>query len=187
MRSLGASAVFDYRASTVVSDISDAAPRPVEGEPSIPLFLDCIGSLKGSVESIAKLAQSGSRVAVLLPIIVQDSTEETKPEYTMDVQAAAPWAKGVDARGVRTHFYLKVSHCDLDVPVGITKTKQNDFFRQHLQSSIMPSMLVKGVIKPNAHRVIEGSTLLERAQKSIDTLRRKEISGERLVWRVADV
>ena len=186
MRSLGASAVFNYRAPTVVGDILDAARRPVGAEPSIPLILDCIGSLKGSVEPIAKLAQSGSRVAVLLPVIVRDSTEDMTPEYAMDVQVAAPWAGGVDAVGVRTHFYLKVSHCYLDVPVGIPNAKQNEFFRQYLQSSIMPTMLAEGIIKPNPRRVVEGSTLLDRAQKSIDMLRRKEASGERLVWRVAD-
>lgn len=41
-------------------------------------------------------------------------------------------------------------------------------------------------MKPNKQRVIEGKTLLERAQKALDTLRRKEVSGEKLVWRVAD-
>ena len=50
----------------------------------------------------------------------------------------------------------------------------------------MPSMLAQGIVKPNAQRIIEGDTMLERAQKAIDTLRRKEASGERLVWRVAD-
>ena len=50
----------------------------------------------------------------------------------------------------------------------------------------MPTMLAQGVVKPNAQRIIEGQTLLERAQKAIDALRRKEASGERLVWRVAD-
>ena len=123
MRSLGASAVFDYRVPTVVRDILDAAPLPVGGEPSIPLILDCIGSLKGSVELIAKLAQNGSKVAVLLPVTVRESTKDTTPEYAMDVQAAAPWAEGVDAVGVRTHFYLKVSHCHMDAPVGIPKAK----------------------------------------------------------------
>ena len=114
IRSLGASAVYDYRTPTVVSDILNASPQSIGGEPTIPLILDCIGSLKGSLESIVKLAQNGSKVAVLLPVIVRDSTEEITPEYAMDVQAAATWAEGVDALGVRTHFYLKVSLCDLD-------------------------------------------------------------------------
>ena len=59
-------------------------------------------------------------------------------------------------------------------------------FRDHLQSDIMPTMLARGVVKPNARRIIEGKTMLERAQRAINALRRKEASGERLVWRVAD-
>lgn len=49
----------------------------------------------------------------------------------------------------------------------------------------MPAMLAQGIVKPNRQRIIEGETLLERAQKAMDALRRKEASGERLVWRVA--
>lgn len=50
----------------------------------------------------------------------------------------------------------------------------------------MPTMLKDGIVEPNPQRIIEGKTLLERAQKAMDALRRKEASGERLVWRVAD-
>jgi len=50
----------------------------------------------------------------------------------------------------------------------------------------MPTLLAEGVVKPNKQKVIEGDTLLERAQKAMDTLRRKEVSGEKLVWRVAE-
>jgi hypothetical protein len=50
----------------------------------------------------------------------------------------------------------------------------------------MPSMLKDGIVKPNEQRVIEGGTMLERAQNAMAALRRKEVSGERLVWRVAD-
>jgi hypothetical protein len=50
----------------------------------------------------------------------------------------------------------------------------------------MPTMLTEGAVKPNRQRLINGSTLLERAQKALIALRRKEASGERLVWRVAE-
>lgn len=46
-------------------------------------------------------------------------------------------------------------------------------------------MLKDGIVKPNKQRIVEGKTLLERAQNALDALRRKEVSGERLVWRVA--
>lgn len=64
--------------------------------------------------------------------------------------------------------------------------RQNEMLRDHLQSTIMPTMLAEGIVKPISQRIIEGKTMLERAQKAMDALRRKEASGERLVWRVAD-
>ena len=48
----------------------------------------------------------------------------------------------------------------------------------------MPAMLSQGIVKPNKQRVVEGKTLLVRAQTALDTLRRKEVSGAKLVWRV---
>ena len=109
MRSLGAAKAFDYRSSSVTDEILEACSSDSASQPAIPLILDCIGSLKGTLEPIVRLAQKGTKVAVLLPIIVKDSTEETMPEYAMDVAAAVPWAEGVEATGVRTHFYLDVS------------------------------------------------------------------------------
>jgi len=50
----------------------------------------------------------------------------------------------------------------------------------------MPALLRDKMITPNKQRVVEGSTLVGRAQAALDALRRKEVSGERLVWRVAD-
>lgn len=104
LRLLGAASTFDYRDEEVVSSILGSEPKT-----GIPRILDCIGSKDGSVGPISKIAKSGARVAILLPVIVRDSSETTDPEYEMDVMKAADWAEGVDARGVRTHFYLEVS------------------------------------------------------------------------------
>lgn len=102
---LGAKQALDYNDADVVASITAAG-----GESGIPLVLDCIGSKSGSMAPIAKIAKRGARVAVLLPVIVRDSSETEDPEYEMDVMAAANWADGVDAQGVRTHFYLDVSN-----------------------------------------------------------------------------
>jgi NADPH:quinone reductase-like Zn-dependent oxidoreductase len=101
---LGAKEVIDYNDANVVKAILKAGDAH-----DIPLIFDCIGSKKGSIAPISKIAKSGSKVAILLPVIVRDSTETEDPEYEMDVKAAAEWKEGVDARGVRTHFYLDVS------------------------------------------------------------------------------
>lgn len=50
----------------------------------------------------------------------------------------------------------------------------------------MYTMLKEGIVEPNPQKIIEGKTLLERGQRALEALRRKEASGERLVWRVAD-
>lgn len=63
--------------------------------------------------------------------------------------------------------------------------KQNPFFKQHLQPDIMYTMLKEGIVTPQKQRIVEGDTLLERAQKAMDMLRRKEASMERLIWRVS--
>jgi hypothetical protein len=50
----------------------------------------------------------------------------------------------------------------------------------------MPTMLAEGIVAPQKQKLVEGATMLERAQRAMDMLRRKEVSMERLVWRVSD-
>ena len=50
----------------------------------------------------------------------------------------------------------------------------------------MPTLVEQGVIKPNRQKFVEGQTLLDRAQKANDLLVSKAVSGQRLVWRVAE-
>jgi NADPH:quinone reductase-like Zn-dependent oxidoreductase len=104
LRALGAEDLFDYNDANVVEEILRS-----RNDGKIPLIFDCIGSQKGSMAPISKIANAGAKVAILLPVIIRDSSETEDPEYEMDVKVAADWARGVDARGVRTYFYLNVS------------------------------------------------------------------------------
>jgi NADPH:quinone reductase-like Zn-dependent oxidoreductase len=104
LRSLGAKTVFDYNDRDVVASIIHDG-----GEVRIPLVLDCIGSKNGSIAPVSKIAKTGAKVAILLPVVLRDSSETEDPLYEMDVNAAAEWENGVDARGVRTHSYTDVS------------------------------------------------------------------------------
>ncbi|RDL38848.1 uncharacterized protein BP5553_03188 [Venustampulla echinocandica] len=165
LKSLGATQVFDYRSPDCIPSILDS----VSSSGGLKFVLDCIGSQDGSLTPISKLVGKGARVAVLLPVIVRDGSETVEPIYALDAKEAVEWADGVDVRGVRTHFYL-----------------ENEVFKERLQPEIMPTLLAEGIIKPNKYRVVEGTTLLERAQAALDALRRKEVSGERLVWKVAE-
>ncbi|KAL9632003.1 MAG: hypothetical protein Q9164_005575, partial [Protoblastenia rupestris] len=163
VKGCGALEVFDYADEDVGERIEAKVGR-------VDLVLDCIGSAEGSVRPISRIVgEGGAKVAILLPIIVRDATELVEPEYAMDGQAVAEWKEGVEVKGVRTHNYLN-----------------NQFHAEHLQPNIMPAMLAQGIVKPNKQKIVEGPTLLDRAQKAMDMLRRKEVSGERLVWKVAE-
>lgn len=89
----------------VVKEILD-----VVGEKKVPFVLDCIGSVDGTLRLIRGVVGAGSRVAVMLPVIIRDATDEDEPVYEMDVgKCVDGWAEGVVVRGVRTHHYLSVS------------------------------------------------------------------------------
>jgi NADPH:quinone reductase-like Zn-dependent oxidoreductase len=171
LASFGATKCFNYNEVDVSEQILHHAASLTTGHDagaaSIPCILDCIGASTGSVLPLTRIAQSGSKVAILLPIIISPSAPNTIPTYSMDT-TTYPWAPNVTTVGVRTHFYL-----------------DNAFHAEHLQPTIMPAMLSMGIIKPNRVRIVDGATMLERAENALALLR-KGVSGERLVWRVAD-
>jgi hypothetical protein len=68
----------------------------------------------------------------------------------------------------------------------LMKWSQNKFFKENLQSVIMPTLLEQGVVKPNKVKIVNGKTLLDRAQAAMNALRKRQQSGERLVWRVSE-
>ena len=102
VRECGASEVFDYGDEEVGKKICAKVGK-------VDLVLDCIGNVKGSVRPISEIVTEGAKVAILMPMIVRDASEEVEPEYTMAVQTVAEWKEGVAVSGVRTHFYLEVS------------------------------------------------------------------------------
>lgn len=171
LKALGAKATFDYNDSNVVEQIVSYAGTLSEAELRIPYILDCIGSLESTLRPITKIAEPGAKVAVMLPVINVHAGKDTPPEYEMDVSKSLPseWREGVKVMGTRTHFYLR-----------------NELFKARLQSEIVPTLLEKGIIQPNKIRIVEGKTLLERAENALSLLRDQAPSGEKLVWRVAD-
>ena len=170
LQKYGAAHCFDYRVESVTEAIRTyVQQQSTSGGATIKYIIDSIGSQTGSVQPISKIAQAGSIVAIMLPVIIKDAGEGVEPEYEMDVLKCADWAEGVQARGVRTHFYL-----------------QNEFLKEKLQSEIMPEALKVGIIEPNDQVIVEGKTLLERAEMAMGMLRKKQVSGGRLVWRVAE-
>jgi hypothetical protein len=82
---------------------------PKKTDSVIPFVLDCIGSRAASLAPIAQVAQMGTTVAIVLPVILRDASDTVPPEYSLDAQAPTDWAEGVIVRGIRTHSYLQVS------------------------------------------------------------------------------
>ncbi|AEO65376.1 74356576-25a1-48f3-b82a-830294899844 [Thermothielavioides terrestris] len=174
LKALGAKECFDYRNAGVVDEILGYVERVkgrVANGPKLPSIVDCIGSKEGTLRPLTKIAEPGSNVAVMLPVINVHASEDQVPEYEMDVSKVLPgeWREGVDVKGTRTHFYAR-----------------NEFFKEHLQAEIVPTLLEQGVVQPNKQRFVEGKTLLERAQNALNLLRSQAVSGEKLVWRVAE-
>ncbi|KAK4250405.1 chaperonin 10-like protein [Corynascus novoguineensis] len=177
LKELGARQCFDYREGDVVGKVLgyleglEKKENNKEGRPRVPYIVDCIGSKEGTLRPLTRIADKGSRVAVMLPVINVHTTKDQKSELEMDVGKVlvGEWKNGVELRGVRTFLY-----------------HQNEFFKHHLQPEIVPALLEQRVIKPNKLRMVEGKTLLDRAQKALDLLRDQAVSGEKLVWRVAD-
>ena len=168
LKRYGAKECFDYRGEADVVEIIQKFVRQDGGD--IGYIFDCIGSLDGSLRHVSRIAEAEDcKVAILLPVIVKDAAPGIKPEYEMDVNSCADWAKGVVPIGVRTHFWM-----------------DNKVLAEILQPEIMPWALETGVIEPNYQIIVEGDTMLERAQRAMDMLRDKKVSGGRLVWRIAE-
>ncbi|KAI9163871.1 Trans-enoyl reductase lepG [Paramyrothecium foliicola] len=164
LRKLGATACFDYRHENVTDEIN--AHRAF-----IPHIIDCIGHVEGTLRPLSRIAKPGSTVAIMMPAIIKDATDKEEPILSMEPKKLLPgqWNDDVNLIGVRTFFYA-----------------ENEFFKTHLQQDIIPALLESGAIQPNKQRIVEGPTLLERAQKAMVLLRERAPSGERLVWRVAE-
>ncbi|KAL1839845.1 hypothetical protein VTJ49DRAFT_1076 [Mycothermus thermophilus] len=168
LKGLGARVCFDYRKAGVVEEILQYAAAAADGNggedgPQVPFIVDCIGSRDGTLRPLSRIAEKGSRVAIMLPIINVQAAEGQRPEFEMDATKVLPgeWAEGVELR-------------------------DNEFLRDHLQPEIIPELLKSGAIRPNKVRIVEGDTVLDRAQKALDLLRDGTVSGEKLVWRVAE-
>lgn len=114
LKRLGATVCVDYNSPNAVEEVLSLTSAAGGEEPRIPLIVDCIGSREGTLRPLTKIAEKGSRVAIMLPVInVHSSTEDTTslPEYEMDVSKILTdeWKEGVQLKGTRTHFYWHVS------------------------------------------------------------------------------
>ncbi|KAK7909184.1 Zinc-binding dehydrogenase, partial [Apiospora marii] len=185
LRGLGASACFDYRDPDVAKKLLAAASEMHgesggEARETIPYIIDCIGSRHGSLRPIleGKIAQPGSVVAVMLPVILTHASPDQAPEYSMDagevarglLGSGAEEDSGVAVKGVRTFFVYEKSA----------------FFREKLASEMVPALLARGVVRPQRYRLVEGGSILEREEGALRVMREGGVSGVKLVWRTSE-
>ena len=121
LRELGAAECFDYRHDNVVQRLKRHVSE-TQGL-HVPFIIDCIGSLEGTLRPLTGLAEQGTRIAVMLPVIMKHASKTDEPIYEMDVTKCLPteWKDGVELRGTRTHFYSDVSLVSthkIDIMVG---------------------------------------------------------------------
>ncbi|THV06444.1 GroES-like protein [Dendrothele bispora CBS 962.96] len=166
--SLGASHVFDYRSSTLASDILQVT----QGK-KVEYVLDCV-TAEATLERISQVVneEGGSKVALLLPIKKGDKVrgEGGKEEMVFELpEERNPLPKGTKQLGVRNFLYL-----------------ENSYLRTYLMPKILPHLLDQGIIQPNKVRLLDESsgTLEERVGKGLDLLRNNLVSGEKVVVKV---
>lgn len=141
LKEIGACEVFDYKDPKVAEHILHVAEK-IRGDarPVVPMVIDCIGSQEGSLKAIAQVAQNGSTVAIMLPVILKHASNEQVPEYSMEVTSAAPWVDGVEPKGVRTHFVWRVSlstcsHIALLIVLSRTNSSKKNWQQKSCQRS----------------------------------------------------
>ncbi|KAJ8100846.1 chaperonin 10-like protein [Lipomyces tetrasporus] len=154
LKRFGATEVFDYSESNVVEQILAVA-----------------GHIPYDAPSSQQDCRPGTRVAVVVPIVIHHAMTKVEPQLTRDPSTVlvGEWKDGVEVIPIMTFFY-----------------QDNEYFKWHLQPDVIPALLRAGAIKPNKQRIIEAETLLERAQQALNLLRERVPSGERLVWRISD-
>lgn len=176
LRTIGAASTFDYTKADVSEQIEKAAGGKLK------YVFDTISDEEHSLKPIVKVVGTGSKVAFLYPIRTggHGSVSSVSNELTL------PFPGGVEILGINTFQYQKVSFDYFNrIRNIVTYAKQNETFRKELQSKIIPKLLTEGLIKPNKVREVEGTTLLERATKGFDILR-KGVSGERIVIKISE-
>ncbi|KAJ5353980.1 hypothetical protein N7541_006544 [Penicillium brevicompactum] len=162
----GAAHAVDYHKTDAVESIAKLLNSRKTSE-AIRVF-DCVDSKFGSLLPISKIAtQEGSKVAAVLPVVVGGLSDENGLQLSADVSMEADWQPGVETHSIVSYSY-----------------EANAFLKDNLMPEILPVLLSQGKIEPNSQRVIEGSTLLQRASAALDIMRSGTVSGERLVWRV---
>ncbi|KAI8982799.1 GroES-like protein [Trametes punicea] len=157
VRSLGASAVFDYADPEVVKEVKAAT------DDSIRFALDTIGLREAQAISTAVIAPGGGKVVHILRVI-PDATERTDVER---VYTAIYWALGrAYSFGPDAHFPARPED----------RTHMAQFLKK------IPALVKDGLIKPMPIKRWEGG--LEAIPEGLQYMRQGKVHAEKVVYRL---
>lgn len=107
LKGYGAAHVFDYRSTGVVDSVleilsSDKSPEAIR-------VFDCVDSKFGSLLPISKIAtRAGSKVAAVLPVVINNSSDANGLQLSPDVSTGADWSKDVEIHSIVSYGYEAV-------------------------------------------------------------------------------
>ncbi|KAJ7463414.1 chaperonin 10-like protein [Mycena galericulata] len=165
LRALGATSVLDYNSATLRADAAAAAGR----DGKIALALDAI-SATGTIARVAPLMRAESTLALLMPIKDGDTVAVGDTSLLSEIPPTRnPFPPETKIAYVRTFF----------------KYRENEYLWDNLMPKILPELLAAGIIQPNRVRLLDQGTLKERVAVGLDLLRNTQVSGEKVVVKVA--
>lgn len=104
----GAAHVIDYRSPNIVESIAELVNA--SKSPKALRVFDCVGSKFGSLLHISKIATTeGSKVAAVLPVVINGPSDENGLQLAADVSQEADWAQGVEIHSIVSYSYEAVS------------------------------------------------------------------------------
>ena len=174
LRTLGATACFDYRSPDVASQIRTAAASTPYGR--ISVAVDIVASKASLTILSAVLAPTGSssdppaRLAILAPFKDGD-TVTNAPDSVMHFTFPA-W---LDA------LFAECKDAVTLLPIYTFRMHEDAFSRDYIVPVLLPRLLEQGAIRPNAVRLMQEGGLVDRVRAGVELLSSNKISGEKVV------
>jgi NADPH:quinone reductase-like Zn-dependent oxidoreductase len=108
LKRYGAAHVIDYRSPDVVDSIVELLNTNKVSK-AIRVF-DCVDSKFGSLLPISKIAiQTGSKVAAVLPVVINGPSDAKGLQLSADVSKEADWVPGVGIHSIVSYSYEAAS------------------------------------------------------------------------------
>lgn len=175
LRSLGATQCFDYRSPDVAAQIRAAAAVTKHGRISVAVDIVAAKSSLTILSEVFKpTATHGggppSRLAILAPFKDGDSVTNS-PDSVMHF-TIPDWLEAL--------FADKKDEVEL-LPVYTFQLDKDPFSRDYIMPILLPRLLEQGAIQPNAVRLMNEGSVLDRVRAGIELLRNNKVSGEKVV------